>query len=106
MRLAKLAEMKDGWFIGGFVPSVFRTGEFEVGFKQHKKGEDWPCHYQLKAVEINCMVRGILGIGDQLFYSGDIFVVEPLESVKPVFFTDVEVIVVKVPSLPLDKVLA
>jgi len=35
--------------------------------------------------------------------TGDVFIIEPGKIVKPIFHTDCELIVVKVPSIPGDK---
>jgi len=49
--------MDGGWFIGDFEPSVLRTSDFEVCYKEHKKGEDWPRHYHKEATEYNLLLR-------------------------------------------------
>jgi len=95
--------MIGGWFIGDFEPSVLRTKDFEVCFKQHKKGEDWPRHYHKEATEYTILIRGQLAINGQLIRAGHGFVIEPGEAVKAVFLTDCELIVVKTPSVPGDK---
>lgn len=90
--------------MGGFSPSAFKTDQFEVAYKRHKAGEDWPEHYQKVATEINLLVSGTMKAGGQLLFPGDIFTVMPGETIKPEFITDVAVVCVKVPSLPGDKV--
>jgi quercetin dioxygenase-like cupin family protein len=104
MRRAKLSQFNGGWFLGGFKPSLLPTKQFEVGFKRHQAGAVWPEHYQRVAVEYNLLVRGRMRIGRHIFNDGDVFVIPPGEAVKPIFITDCEVVVVKVPSLPGNKV--
>ena len=97
--------MKEGWFIGAFLPTALLTEQFEVAYKKHKAGEVWPEHYQRKATEVNLLVSGVIRIGEQMLYAGDIFTVFPMEPIKPEFITNVALVVVKTPSLPGDKVL-
>ena len=102
---------KQGYLIGDFPEAILRTNLFEVGVKHHRKGDDWPTHYQEQATEYNLLLHGkmVMTNGKQMrgkhriLIPGDIFVVEPGEITKPVFLEDVEVMVVKVPSIPSDK---
>lgn len=111
MQYSHIDKMYEGWWIGDFTPSVLRTGLFEVAYKQHQKGEDWPTHYQEEATEYNLLLHGkmVMTNGKQirgkhrLLSAGDIFIVEPGEITKPMFLEDCEVMVVKTPSIPLDK---
>ena len=103
MKRAKLSQFKQGWFLGGFKPSLLPTKQFEVGFKQHRKDEDYPAHYQQIATEYNLLVHGRMSIGKHVFNDGDLFIIKPEEVVKPIFISDCEVVCVKVPSLPGDK---
>jgi hypothetical protein len=97
--------MVAGWFIGKFKPSVIHTSLFEVGYTKHYQGEYRAPHYHKQAVEITLVVRGELSLNGHIFVAGDIFVLEPEEPATPVFITDVEVVVVKIPSVPEDKYL-
>lgn len=103
MQRYKLSDMKDGWFIGSFFPSVFKTNDFEVCYKKHKKGEYWDKHYHEKAIEINLLINGKMLINDDLFESGEIFVIEPYYVAKPIFLEDCELIIIKTPSVIGDK---
>ena len=102
----QLSTFKGGWYMGDFEPSLFRTSQFEVGLKRHRKGEDWPSHFQRQATEYNLLLHGRMTLNGVTINKGDLVVVEPREIVKPVFRTHCEVVVVKVPSMPGDKVLA
>lgn len=95
--------MKGGWFIGNFDPSVFRTPDFEIGYKFHSKGEIWDVHYHKRAVEITYIIKGKMKIQNKLLTSGDIFTIFPGEIADPVFLEDCEVIIVKMPSVIGDK---
>lgn len=95
--------MKGGWFVGDFEPSAFKTQQFEVGYKIHKKGEQWPVHYHKTAIETTYLIRGRMIIGEKELTSGDVFTIFPYEVADPIFLEDCEVIVIKTPSVPGDK---
>ena len=103
MKTFRIENMKGGWFIGDFLPVAYKTSQFEVGTKLHKKGEKWPMHYHKLGTEITFLVNGEMIIQDKVLKSGDIFIVEPMEIVNPTFTEDCFVIVIKVPSIPGDK---
>lgn len=103
MKIDKLNLMKDGWFIGNFSPSCYTTKEFEVCYKEHKKGEKWETHYHKKGTEINLLVEGKMLIQDIELNSGDIFTIHPYEIANPVFLEDCKLVIVKTPSIPGDK---
>lgn len=95
--------MRGGWFIGNFEPTSYKTKQFEVAYKVHKKNEAWPKHYHQKATEINCLIKGKMSLNRTKFNGGDIFVIEPGEVAKPKFLEECRLIVIKVPSRPKDK---
>lgn len=95
--------MKGGWFIGNFNPAAYKTKEFEVCYKQHKKGEIWETHYHKIATEINFLISGSMIIQDTTLNAGDIFVMEPGEIADPTFLEDCSLVVVKTPSIKYDK---
>jgi quercetin dioxygenase-like cupin family protein len=94
---------KGGWFVGNFEPTVFKTTLFEVSYKLHHKGEDWPKHHHKISTEINFLIRGTMTINNILLEAGKIFIIEKNESVKPCFLEDCELIVIKTPSVTNDK---
>jgi mannose-6-phosphate isomerase-like protein (cupin superfamily) len=102
MILYKMQEMVGGWFVGDFEPSAYKTKDFEVCYKKHPKGEIWPNHYHT-TTEINYIISGMMMANDTLLKKGDIFVVEPFESIYPTFLEDCELIVVKNKSVKNDK---
>ena len=105
MKVTKLNTMRGGWFIGNFEPSVLKTDTFEVGLMFHKKGESWPIHYHTQADEYNVLLEGRMIIQNTELNAGDIFVIEKMEIADPVFLEDCKVLVVKVPSVPGDKII-
>jgi len=94
---------KGGWFIGDFEPTVFKTSDFEVSYKLHHKGENWPKHHHKLSTEINFLIRGKMTINDILIEAGKIFIIDKNESVKPIFIENCELIVIKTPSIKNDK---
>lgn len=105
MKVIKLNTMKNGWFMGNFEPSVLKTENFEVGIMSHTKGEKWPKHYHAKADEYNVLMQGKMIIQNTELNAGDIFVIEKMEIADPIFLEDCKVLVVKVPSVPGDKII-
>jgi len=103
MKITKMSEMHEGWFIGDFIPSVHRTKDFEVAYKKHSKDEIWDKHVHKVAKEINYLIKGQMLINDIKLNPGEIFVIENGEVADPRFLTDCELIVVKVPSVIGDK---
>ena len=105
MQITRLENYKEGWFIGDFEPSSFKTKDFEVGYKLHKKGEHWDAHYHEKITEINFLISGKMTIQNQVLHSGDVFVIYPKETADPVFLEDCHLYVIKTPSIIGDKIL-
>ncbi|MBU8921000.1 MAG: hypothetical protein KOO63_04065 [Bacteroidales bacterium] len=109
MKTYHMGDMKNGWFVGDFAPTAFRTSEAEVCFATHKAGENPQAHFHKEAPEITAVISGLIVMYNytthniHMFGPGDIFVVEPNEIVEPIILRDTQVIVVKVPSLPKDK---
>ncbi len=104
MNSTNISEFFKGWFIGDFQPAVMQTRAFEVGFKEFSKGESEPRHKQLIATEITLVVSGIVLINGNKFRKGDIVTVQPNETVDFVALTDAQLVCVKTPSIPSDKI--
>ena len=103
MEVRRIENMKGGWYIGNFDPSVLLTPDFEVGYKFHPKGEQWDTHYHKKGIEITYLIRGKMQIQGRELTSGDIFTIFPYEVADPIFLEDCEVVIVKTPSVVGDK---
>jgi len=105
MKIEKLKDMKGGWFIGNFEPSVHKSEDFEIAVHEHKKDEVHDNHYHKISTEINVLLSGELSLdgGKTFLNSGDIFTIYPEEIVYPVFKTDCKIVVVKIPSSIDDK---
>jgi hypothetical protein len=103
MQKFSLKEMERGWFIGDFFPSALRTKDFEVGLVKHKKGDTWDKHYHEEITEISLFLKGKVKVNNEIFSTGDILVINPYETVDPLFLEDTEVIIIKTPSIIGDK---
>lgn len=103
MQIFNFENMKNGWFVGNFTPTAFKTSAFEVCYKKHSKGEVWDTHYHKLATEINYLIKGKMVIQSTIIEAGSIFVLEPFEVADPVFLDDCELIIIKTPSDTNDK---
>jgi quercetin dioxygenase-like cupin family protein len=105
MNVSKLKDMKNGWFIGDFNPTLIRTRDVEVAIKKYQKGDYEERHYHKLATEITVIVSGRVKMNSIEYQSGDIVIIEPYES------TDFEALertvcsVVKLPGAIDDKYL-
>ena len=103
MRVFPVDRVKGGWFVGHFTDSAYQTDEFEVAYKTHSAGESWPTHYHKIATEINYVIHGTVRVNGVEFAAPAIYVHPPGEIASIEFLDDVEMIVVKTPSLAGDK---
>ena len=103
MKILNIKDMKGGWFVGNFDPSVLKTDKFEVGYHTHKKGDDTHNHYHKESNEINVIIKGEMIVNKRLLKSGDIFVFEPYTVSEAEFIEDTELIVVRDSSNTSDK---
>ena len=104
MKLGRIENMVGGWFIGNFEPTAFKTTDYEVSYKVHKKGEIWDIHYHKKAKEINLLIHGRMIIQGKELISGDIFTFDTYEIADPEFLEECEIICVKTTSDTNDKI--
>lgn len=103
MKTGKITEMKNGWFIGNFEPSFFKTNDVEVAVKKYKMGDYEKAHYHKIATEFTLIVSGRVKMFDKEFAEGDIVVVEPGEVTGFLAITDAVNVVVKLPGANNDK---
>jgi hypothetical protein len=104
MIIDHISNMKMGWFIGNFDPSVYKTEHFEVGYKEHYAKEKYGHHYHTKIKEINFLIEGEMIIQNKKLNSGDIFILEPFEIADPEFITNCKIICIKIPGIVGDKI--
>ena len=104
MDIFKLNNMKQGWYVGNFEPSAFKTKLFEACYRIHPKGEVWDTHYHAHATEINLLIKGKMMIQNKILESGDVFILNPYEIADPQFLEDCEVVCIKTPCVIGDKI--
>ena len=105
MKSFKLANMKNGWFIGNFSPSLMKTNDCEVAVKTYKKGDYDVPHYHKIATEYTVIISGKVKMNDRIFNVGDIVVEEPGDITDFEALTDAVNVVVKIPGVNNDKYL-
>lgn len=98
MKVHKLSDMLNGWFVGNFEPTVYKSSDFEVGYRTHPQGFGDP-HYHTVVTEVNLITQGKMILHDQELSAGDIFVLEPWEITNPEFLEDTSIVCVKMPSI-------
>jgi choline kinase len=99
-----LGDMKRGWLIGDFEPSIHRTKDVEIGYLFHPKGQSWPAHVHNEADEMNVLIRGKMIMNNETINEKDIFIVKKGMLTRSVFLEDCEILCIKVPSNTCDKV--
>lgn len=99
----KLSDMTNGWFVGKFKPTALDKN-FEVCYREHKKGEIIKPHYHRYGTEVTLVVSGKEKINGVLYAAGDIFVIEPYTVAEIEILEDLKVVVVKDVSGVFDKV--
>lgn len=105
MKVYNLKNMKDGWFIGNFNPSVFTTNDCEVAVKSYKKGDKEGKHYHKIATEYTVVVKGKVRMFGNVYAEGDIIVVDPMDATDFEALEDSTNVVVKMPGVNNDKYL-
>lgn len=105
MKISHLNEMKKGWFIGNFIPSLNRTNDCEVAVKTYKNGDYEASHYHKIATEYTVVIKGFVKMFGKEFSEGDIIIAEPGDVTDFTALTDVINVVVKIPGANNDKYL-
>jgi len=103
MRVEKLDSMTNGWFVGNFTPSLYKTNDCEVAVKSYNKGDKEKKHYHKIATEITVIIKGKVKMFDREFMSGDIIIVEPGDATSFEALEDSINVVVKLPGANNDK---
>jgi quercetin dioxygenase-like cupin family protein len=104
MKTDKLQNMKGGWFIGNFEPSLMKTNDCEVAVKRYKKGDYEGSHYHKIATEYTVIISGRVKMNGIEYQAGDIIVMEPNESTDFEALEDGTInVVVKIPGANDDK---
>lgn len=105
MKVENIGNMKGGWFIGNFEPSLLKTNDCEVAVKSYKKGDKEGKHYHKIATEYTVVIKGKVKMFGNVYEEGDIIVVEPGEATAFEALEDTMNAVVKIPGVNNDKYL-
>lgn len=100
-----LAEMRGGWFVGAFEPTLFASKDVEVAVKMYRAGDTEPRHVHRIAVEFTAITAGIVEINGVRYCAGTIVRVPPGCPTCFRAISDACTTVVKLPSVPGDKYL-
>lgn len=103
MKVKKLSEMKGGWFVGNFEPSLIKTNDVEAAVKSYKKGDYEREHFHKIATEITVVISGRVKMFQKIFEQGDMIVVEPFDATDFEALEDTVCAVVKYPGAGHDK---
>jgi hypothetical protein len=104
MEIFKLNELTGGWFVGNFVPTLYKTDDFEVAVKNYKKGDYEKSHYHKIATEFTVIAYGEVEMNKVKYKTGDIIRIDPGEATDFYVISDIAITtVVKVPSIADDK---
>ena len=71
--------LKNGWFIGNFLPTALKTHGVEACARWHMEGEKWPKHFHEHSYEVNLLKEGQMSICGKKLCGNDIFIIEPNE---------------------------
>ena len=105
MEKVQLSEMKGGWFIGNFEPSLFKTNAVEVAVKNYMPGDAEDEHYHKVATEFTVLIKGRVRMMGKEYQEGEILTISPMESTDFLALTEVTTVVVKIPGASDDKYL-
>lgn len=103
MKLFNLDDMVKGWFVGDFMPTVYKTENVEVGVKKYFAGAYEALHHHKVATEITVIVSGQVKMNGVIYEAGSILVISPNEATDFLALTDVVTTVVKLPGAKNDK---
>lgn len=104
MKVLDVSDFKNGWFIGNFEPTAFKTSNFEVALKIHKFDEYIQPHKHNHTVEYNLLTDGKMEVNGCIIKEGNIFIFEKTEICNVKILSDIaKVVCIKIPSNPEDK---
>ena len=78
VKIFKLENFTNGWFIGDFDPSLLKNTGVELAVMNKKKGRGInDFHYHQHCTEINVLIKGKISINDLIINENEIFVFDP-----------------------------
>jgi quercetin dioxygenase-like cupin family protein len=105
MKTSRLSDMKLGWFIGNFTPTLHATEACEVAVKEYPAGAYDAWHYHKVATEYTVIVSGAAEMNGVRYGKGDIIVIPPGEGTDFRTLEPTVTVVVKMPGATNDKYL-
>jgi hypothetical protein len=106
MKKHRIEDFLGGWIVGDFSPSIFRNPYLEVSVKRFNSGDSELAHSQIVATELTVVVSGKVVLNGQLLVTGDILEISPGEVGSFECIEAADIVCIKWPSIPSDKVLA
>jgi len=103
MKRHKLGDMRGGWFVGNFEPTLLKLADCEVAVKRYGAGDHEPTHVHRLSVELTLIISGRVTMNGEAFGGGDIIELAPGEPGEFRVLEDAITVVVKSPSVPSDK---
>lgn len=103
MNLLNLKDFLNGWVVGDFDPSIIRSKDIEIGILHHTENDKCNLHIHKQTTEINIITKGKMRVNGKVLFSGDIFIIYPMQLAEVEFLEDVTIVVLRTPSIPTDK---
>lgn len=103
MKVAKLNDLVNGWFVGDFIPTIIKTNDVEVAVKYYKRGDKEESHFHKISTEVTVVCYGRVLFNGKEYSTGDIVIFEPYESTDFEALEDSITTVVKYPGAKNDK---
>ena len=105
MRTSNIKKFKKGWLIGDFEPSVFKNKHVEVAHHFHEANFIGERHAHMESTELTYIVRGKLVASGIELVAGDMWIYGAGEVSEVIFLEDTDLMVIRWPSIPDDKVM-
>jgi len=105
MNKFNIQDMHGGWFVGDFLPTMYKTRQCEVAYKEYEAGFVDQKHHHRKATELTLIVKGKAKFNENIIETGEGVVIFPGESVEFTALEETATVVVKVPGATNDKYL-
>lgn len=93
-----------GYFIGDFPKALFRTSAFEVSYKYHSKQDTHDKHFHRETTEYIFVAQGKVLVNGTIIGKGNVFILAPYVINEIEYLEDSELLIVKTPSIPTDRV--
>jgi len=102
MKTNRIENAKNGWMVGLFDGAILKSN-FEVCYRGlTAKTKIQPHHHKL-STELTLIIKGQMIVNGQTLEDGDIFIIEPNETLECEVIEDTQIVVVKDKSYPCDK---